>query len=493
MSEKSPNKDIEKSKPETSSGESENRRSSDSRERKMARAAMMEGEKVRKKDDRAGELLKLNSPAIDIVRDHFPEDISPKEHFEHDNGPNPLQTEEDFKKTFDLFLQQELVPVLDTNGKYRLDLQDIPYKETVRTYLDITKDTIKNLAGEGKDKKLPRTDVAIYLDKSARPVSWFVDELWKDITEEPQPRTEHLAIDRRAWFDHFRVNIGYGEYLSDSDDLAGWKDIPIHDVKEEEIASLLRLLNEEIVSHDELKKLIGGKDLQPVINRIKYRILEKEGINKLVEDGVIKTSAEFKKRSEPIFKEKKIDMLEGSKLKQIDEAMRIAAQLRGLFVPGGLSEEDLEHPEHIMKYPVDMEGKNITIIDEVVRTGATGEIAKHFIRWAFPEAAEVNFYVFYKPKVLTDADSSLNNQMLKIPFWYSLRHDDGTGRGILNPNRRYYEDRFANTPTDILRAAVYGADFLATPLDYETEIDKKSLRLRGQIANLRVAFEKGYI
>ena len=87
----------------------------------------------------------------------------------------------------------------------------------------------------------------------------------------------------------------------------------------------------------------------------------------------------------------------------------------------------------------------------------------------------------------------MDGQMLIIPFWYSLVHDDGTGRGILGLDKRFYERQFAKTPTGPLRAAVYGADFLATPLDYETEKNKKSLRLREQIARLRVEYEKGHI
>ena len=46
----------------------------------------------------SGEVLEKAVQAVDFVHDHFPDDISPKQHFERDNGPNPLQTEEDYKK-----------------------------------------------------------------------------------------------------------------------------------------------------------------------------------------------------------------------------------------------------------------------------------------------------------------------------------------------------------------------------------------------------------
>ena len=146
-----------------------------------------------------------------------------------------------------------------------------------------------------------------------------------------------------------------------------------------------------------------------------------------------------------------------------------------------------------MDYPVDMEGKNITIIDEVARTGTTGEVAKHFIEWAFPEAASVNFYVFYEAKKLHDANSPMDGQMLMIPFWYSLAHDDGAGRGINGRSVAFYEKKYSENPSNNTRAEVFGADFLGTPMVYGEERGEKSLRLRKQINRLRAEYEKGHI
>ena len=83
--------------------------------------------------------------------------------------------------------------------------------------------------------------------------------------------------------------------------------------------------------------------------------------------------------------------------------------------------------------------------------------------------------------------------MLRIPFWYSLRHDEGTGRGIGGINEGYYKQRYEAEPSDANRAAMFGADFLGTPIDYESEKGKKSLRFRGQIAKLKKEYEKGNI
>ena len=440
----------------------------------------------------SGEVLEKAVQAVDFVHDHFPEDISPKQHFERDNGPNPLQTEEDYKKMFDLFLQEELVEdgYNSRDRSYKFKKIYRPYRETVNAYLSKTFDTIDDLTG--KSEKLPKTDVAIYLDKSARPISWFVDEFWDDATDTLKPRTEHLAIDRKAWFDHYGIELKSGEYI-DNDTLASWEHLPIHDVKKDEISELRWLLSSGTITHEELDECIekNVKIKDRISGRAIDALLKERGLLEKIKRGEV-TRKEFDDcKNEALEKIKILDI--GDRLKHINEARIIAEQIRGLFVPGGLSEEDVKNSERIMDYPTGMEGKNITIIDEVERSGATGKIAQHFISWAFPEAASVNFYVYYEAKTLNDANSAQNGQMLRIPFWYSLEHDNGTGRGILGPRKGFYEEEYKMRPDNLRRAAKFGGDFLGVPLAYEDEKDHKSLRFREQIARLRVEYEKGHI
>lgn len=54
-----------------------------------------------------------------------------------------------------------------------------------------------------------RPDVVVWLDKSARPASWFVDAFWEQIAVEGRikPRYEFLRIDRRDWLSH----MGYDD------------------------------------------------------------------------------------------------------------------------------------------------------------------------------------------------------------------------------------------------------------------------------------------
>ncbi len=437
-----------------------------------------------------GESLEGDSRAVDFVHDHFPEDISPKEHFERDFGPNPLQTEEDFKKTFDLFLQEEIVPKKQKNGDFVFPIEKRPYKETVSVYLQKAKQTIRDLSGESG--KLPQTDVAIYLDKSARPVSWFVDELWEATTDKPKPETEHLAIDRKAWFRYFRIGIDGNEYIEGTKDLARWENLPIHDVTPEEIDQLRWLLKNKVITHEELEDCIKHKGLERIIGRSIDAVYKENDVHGKIARKEITTNAEVEQYN--ALGRKRVEILSDRNLKNIREAFMIAARIRGLFVPGGLSEEDVKNPERIFDYSTGMEDKNITIIDEVARTGTTGRIAEHFISWAFPEAASVNFYTFYDaPRFHSRDGGGMEGQMLMIPFWYKLSHDDGLGRGISGPDTNQYRRRYEENPNNFRRAASFGASFLGVPIDYEIEAKQKSLRLRKQIADLRVAYEKGYI
>lgn len=449
---------------------------STARDRRLANAAI-----VAKSNDGSamksmgGEVSKGDSKGVDVVRDHFPE-------FKHDYESNSLETEEDYKKAFDLFEQIELIPIPKGNNEYDTKKTCRPYKETVHTYLKKTKDTIRDLTGESG--KLPKTDVAIYLDKSARPVSWFVDELWENVTKEPRPETAHLAIDRTIWFRHFGVELGFGEYIKGTNELATWRDLPIHEVKKEEIMDLCNLLRDGIITHDEINAIILGNG--SMVDRIKGRsidaIFKKEDVLGRVERGELTKASEIEGyKTLGIERANKV-IASREKLKNTYDAFMIAMQLRGLFVPGGLSEEDVKNPERIMGYEVGMEGKNITIIDEVERSGATGEIAKHFVSWAFPEAANVNFYVFYKARRLADSHSPQYGQMLMIPFWYSLEHDDGLGRGIGDIDKEFYEEYYEENPDDLRRAMRFGSGLLGTPIEYEEEEEKRSLRLREQIA-----------
>lgn len=63
----------------------------------------------------------------------------------------------------------------------------------------------------------PKPDHVIYLDKSARPVSWIVNEFWKDFSDEQRPEHSYLNIDRLPWLRRAGLELDMAGYLEDKD------------------------------------------------------------------------------------------------------------------------------------------------------------------------------------------------------------------------------------------------------------------------------------
>lgn len=106
----------------------------------------------------------------------------------------------------DDFKYELLVGHKRTDGSYKSDQQ------LRMEYINLTDRLIETIQ-EGVSRKNPETgkieqqafDNIIFLDKSARPVSWLVRELWdtlafdKDGNKTPMPKMNYLNIDREQW------------------------------------------------------------------------------------------------------------------------------------------------------------------------------------------------------------------------------------------------------------------------------------------------------
>ena len=97
----------------------------------------------------------------------------------------------------------------------------------------------------GEDEPL-NVDSVIWLDKSARPVSWFVDALWDQIAKEgaEKPDYEFLNIDRVNWF----VHTGYDE--SEAESRLGPDDFDVEKVDQARIDGLRALFVEGDLTED---------------------------------------------------------------------------------------------------------------------------------------------------------------------------------------------------------------------------------------------------
>ena len=87
---------------------------------------------------------------------------------------------------------------------------------------------------DNPEKAATKPDSVIWLDKSARPVSWLVDGLWEQYAESDaeKPDYEFLNIDRVNWF------VSLGHKRVDAERRLGPSDFDINKVKDTDIARI---------------------------------------------------------------------------------------------------------------------------------------------------------------------------------------------------------------------------------------------------------------
>ena len=283
-------------------------------------------------------------------------------------------------------------------------LKVLPIDETMSRYATNVADTVAVLAGEDNglnSNKLPAADHVIYLDKSARPVSWLVNIFWKDFSDKKRPEHSYLAIDRKMWFGRTKSGVGVNEYTRDPDGsshVATFRDFRTENITDEDIA-----------------------------------------------------------------------------------------RIRALYIPGGIKSENIEE---IMKTPTSLVGKNITIIDEVSRSGATLEIAKYLISRAIPEAASVNGYAFW-PSYFQHKPNSQARQLRSVPVWYDSK--DSYGRGIGDVNEEFFRERYENHPNDKTRAQRFGAIALGEYVNLSEEPNNSSRELMKEFQKMHDEWVAGHI
>ena len=199
-------------------------------------------------------------------------------------------------------------------------------------------------------------DHVIYLDKSARPVSWLVNMFWEEFAAEDdegkavrRPKHSYINIDRSPWF----RNVGID------------------------------------VSNDGRQK----------------------------SNGELATYWDF-----------------AGNVQNLDS--RHIAEIRAMYIEGGIDSEDVNY---ILKSPTILDGKKILIVDEVSRTGATLDIAKHLFKLAIPDAEFIEGAYFWHP---SEPILMMGNEyvLTSLPVWYDP--DTQTGRGIGSPDKHYYRNLF---------------------------------------------------
>jgi len=279
--------------------------------------------------------------------------------------------------------------------------EKVALNDTLARYVQSTADIIAQLSGEDED--LPAADHIVYLDKSARPVSWFANVFWKNFSDKERPPHSYLAIDRMEWFARTKTKVTPNGYVENNDGSG-----------------------QHIATYNDFKK----ENVSP-------------------ED---------------------------------------IAGIRALFIPGGVETEDIDT---IMKTPTGLDGKNITIVDEVMRGGATLEIAKYLISQAIPEAASVNGTYFWKGGFQISPENNSEVQMRSAPFWYDSNSQYGRGIGDVDEN--YYIERHKKYGTPKTRAQKLGSAVLGHPINLSQEPGGKSRELMREIKKLHEEWEAGHV
>ncbi len=146
--------------------------------------------------------------------------------------------------------------------------------KTVGEHIKSTADLIATMDGTSMEYEMNqervKPDHVIYLDKSARPVSWLVNTFWNDFSEEKRPEHSYLNIDRLTWFRRAGVDVDANGYIRNSDGsqrIAMPKDFHIEDVSPEDFARIRSLYlpngieNEDVEEIMRMPSLLDGKNV----------------------------------------------------------------------------------------------------------------------------------------------------------------------------------------------------------------------------------------
>ena len=175
----------------------------------------------------------------------------------------------DFKvnpEDYPIFDRQNILVSLEPKKQYERWNID----HTLSTYIGFTYDTIR--AMDGSSEEFPKIDEAIYLDKSARPVSKLVEAFWEDFAEKnpdtgkpvEMPNPSFLNVDRLDWFRRVGIDVGSNSCFTDKNGV--YRRIKIEDF--EEAVKEGKLLPENIAAIHALY-IKGGRttdDLDEIMN-----------------------------------------------------------------------------------------------------------------------------------------------------------------------------------------------------------------------------------
>lgn len=369
---------------------------------------------------------------------HSPEDVNNKQDPKESSSPEGASSEQDskglrFPEDPNQYSEEELMadpakrfhanpadfPIFSKQSEkgpiWGDPYETLPLDFTLGRFVKCTADSIAIIAGEDNGFEsvgggFPAADHVIYLDKSARPVSWLVNVFWDAFTNKPRPKHSYLAIDREEWFPRTGTKIDSNGYLEGTKTLATFSDFKKENVTDKDIACI--------------------------------------------------------------------------------RALFIPGGVEGVFMPGDDEKKEKDDIEKIMNTPIGLEGKNITIIDEVQRSGSTMGIAQYLINRVIPEAASVNGYTFWDTSFQNDSKSG-EQQMRSSPVWYNDKSI--YGRAIGDVNESFFAERYEKNPNPKTFTQKLGSFVLGEFINLSNEPGNISRQLAKEIKLMRKEYDAGHI
>ncbi len=394
-------------------------------------------ESDRDHQQKIGQKILKNSEGIEWRRQSSFVQAETEPDYEEDFTPEQLrqQVERRFNVNPDRF------PILrDQAIKTSNKVLDI--NETLSILVQDTADTIAVLAGEAQGHQRP-SDAAIYLDKSARPVSWLVNEMWEDFTDAPRPEYEgFLAIDRITWFRAVGLNVdSQGNIIGEH--------------RKAKYIDFLRASEKQPISRSNLA-------------RARLALIP-DGIKKLRDTMTDAELADFD-RYNPLAFDPEERKLNGP----------VAPELPDWIV------------EKIFSVPTGLEGKKITVIDEVSNSGATVKIARDIVRDAINSPdTEVETHTFWLSG--TQKNKNDEEQMQSTPVWYDHDANPELGKGIGDVNYRLMRENFLKKPDLANLEALYIAPFRGRSLDMSGKEGESSVELQKEFQRLAKLYREDRI
>ncbi|RWZ79430.1 MAG: hypothetical protein EOT04_01795 [Candidatus Chaera renei] len=153
---------------------------------------------------------------------------------------------------------------------------------------------------------------------------------------------------------------------------------------------------------------------------------------------------------------------------------QLLGDLRAVFA------RSTDKPADSWQTPTFLDGKNVLVVDEVMNSGSSLQIAGGLLERAIPEATVTKEY-WMTPAIKTDRASGAR-VVKELPVWYS--DTDITGRLVGN------RDTYKSSLSPSWRQRVGGL-FLSAP--FRHGVDQKGVQLKNEIKQMAMDFKNGLL